>query len=226
MELNRYYTDRLSESDRKNADLLRQKIAEGKREILLPSMETPVPLVCAVERDHPEFFFVNWLQAIRWRQETGGTRVFLAYMYDDAVKRRFREMLQSCADGLAGITKHGKLYAIHSYLALHVSYDSQGLTKPVRSPSMFSAEGPLLDGQGVCEGISKAAVLLARAVGIDCRVVYGRSRRGVAHAWNEFVTEEGHVFSDITYDVGVSPARGFAYFALSRKDMEKDHIFD
>lgn len=87
-----------------------------------------------------------------------------------------------------------KLSKIHDYIALNVIYDSALLQlseDPQYSYSYlsgfrgFNLEGALLDGKAVCDGITKAFMLLARMEGIECIRVTGKNADNVGHAWNK-----------------------------------------
>lgn len=102
-----------------------------------------------------------------------------------------------------------KLSKIHDYIALNVIYDSALLQlseseDPQYSYSYlsgfrgFNLEGALLDGKAVCDGITKAFMLLARMEGIECIRVTGKNAKDVGHAWNKVR------IGDVWYNVDVT----------------------
>lgn len=100
-----------------------------------------------------------------------------------------------------------KLSKIHDYIALNVIYDSALLQlseDPQNSYSYlsgfrgFNLEGALLDGKAVCDGITKAFMLLARMEGIECIRVTGKNAANVGHAWNKVR------IGDVWYNVDVT----------------------
>lgn len=102
-----------------------------------------------------------------------------------------------------------KLSKIHDYIALNVIYDSALLQlseskDPQYSYSYlsgfrgFNLEGALLDGKAVCDGITKAFMLLARMEGIECIRVTGKNADNVGHAWNKVR------IGDVWYNVDVT----------------------
>ena len=102
-----------------------------------------------------------------------------------------------------------KLSKIHDYIALNVIYDSALLQlseDPQYSYSYlsgfrgFNLEGALLDGKAVCDGITKAFMLLARMEGIECIRVTGKNAYNVGHAWNKVKIENTWYNIDVTGD--------------------------
>ena len=98
-----------------------------------------------------------------------------------------------------------KLSKIHDYIALNVIYDS-ALLQDSEDYSYsylsgfrgFNLEGALLDGKAVCDGITKAFMLLARMEGIECIRVTGKNADNVGHAWNKVR------IGDVWYNVDVT----------------------
>lgn len=102
-----------------------------------------------------------------------------------------------------------KLSKIHDYIALNVIYDS-ALLQLSKEPQYsysdlsgfrgFNLEGALLDGKAVCDGITKAFMLLARMEGIECIRVTGKNADNVGHAWNKVKIENTWYNVDVTGD--------------------------
>ena len=102
-----------------------------------------------------------------------------------------------------------KLSKIHDYIALNVIYDSALLQLSEDSQNSYSylsgfrgfnLEGALLDGKAVCDGITKAFMLLARMEGIECIRVTGKNADNVGHAWNKVKIENTWYNIDVTGD--------------------------
>ena len=104
-----------------------------------------------------------------------------------------------------------KLSKIHDYIALNVIYDSALLqlsdSEDPKYPYSylsgfrgFNLEGALLDGKAVCDGITKAFMLLARMEGIECIRVTGKNAENVGHAWNKVKIENTWYNIDVTGD--------------------------
>ena len=94
-----------------------------------------------------------------------------------------------CDDNMNDIEK---LHAIYDWIIENVTYDGTlydrvlGNSSNLKIYKGFFLEGVFEDHRAVCDGISKAFMLLARIEGIECVQVSGVSRSsGVGHAWNK-----------------------------------------
>jgi len=88
------------------------------------------------------------------------------------------------------MTEYEKTLAIYEYLITAVSYDYDAYFNPAsadleKNNTCYYLEGVFEEGRAVCDGKSKAFVLLAGIEGIDCVRAFGSQRSGsVGHAWN------------------------------------------
>jgi len=113
---------------------------------------------------------------------------------------------------------------VHDIIIGNVKYDDSG--KQIDHDAL----GPLLNKSGVCDGISKLAVLVFDRIGIQSKMVVGDLCIGGCnqgpHAWNK-VRIDGEWYNlDITQDLsfsnGIRPFR-YDYFNLSDKEILRDH---
>lgn len=88
--------------------------------------------------------------------------------------------------------EYEKVHAIYDWLVLNVTYDKRlkdyvlGNIQDVRKYRGFYLEGVFLDKRAVCDGISKAFVLMCRIEGIEAIRVTGVAVDGsYNHAWNK-----------------------------------------
>lgn len=103
-------------------------------------------------------------------------------IYNDA-KDVLREIIND------GMTDYDKALAIFEYLIDRVSYDYDAFRAPssddFASNACYYLEGVFEYNRAVCDGKSKAFVLLCRIEGIECVRDWGSSLTGGAgHAWN------------------------------------------
>lgn len=63
----------------------------------------------------------------------------------------------------------------------------------------FSAYGPIVKGEAVCEGYAKSMQLLLNLSGIECMTIRGESE-GVGHMWNVIKIDEEWYHLDSTWD--------------------------
>ena len=106
-------------------------------------------------------------------------------MYDAACAA----LISICDDTFTDIEK---LHAIYDWLIENVTYDNTLLNYVVNNNSDlrkykgFYLEGVFEDRRAVCDGISKAFMVMARIEGIECVQVSGVAKSsGVGHAWNK-----------------------------------------
>lgn len=89
-----------------------------------------------------------------------------------------------------------KAHAIYDWLVYNVYYDydllelsqnSSKTTKELKEYNGFYLEGVFDDGRAVCDGISKAFLLMCGIEGIECVRVTGTTAAGIGHAWNKIL---------------------------------------
>lgn len=125
----------------------------------------------------------------------------------------------------AGQDDFSKLCSFHDALVRKCVY-----TDKAESP--YTAYGCLVEGEAVCEGYSKAFLLLCQRAGIDCIPVFGVTNEdgGTAHMWNK-VRLEGEWYNvDVTWDDPVSSiGEDFVrhdYLCITDDMILTDHTFE
>lgn len=95
-----------------------------------------------------------------------------------------------------------KVKAIYDYLVLNVRYDKTALSSTYTSNWMqykaWYAEGVFDEYRAVCDGISKAFLILCRTENIACVRVTGTSN-GSGHAWNKVYVDGAWWGVDVTH---------------------------
>lgn len=108
---------------------------------------------------------------------------------------------------------HGRVKAIHDFVANHVAYDAVALAEG-RYPDQ-SADTVFRTGLGVCAGYANLAKAVGDASGDHVIVVVGDSRErggdiaGGGHAWNAARINENWYLFDATWDAGHVEGRTF-----------------
>jgi hypothetical protein len=120
-----------------------------------------------------------------WAVEHGYRPIFpmansKAELFYERAKIILREII------LEGMTDYEKALAIYEYLIDAVAYDYDAYySNSDKNNVCYYLEGVFESGRAVCDGKSKAFVLLCGIEGINCLRDYGASRDGGAgHAWN------------------------------------------
>ena len=168
--------------------------------------------------DAPEYVVYNSEQLV-YAVENGfkprfGTLSESAAKHEQDALESAKEVWWRAREILRGINSSDdsdfeKLLAIHDYIALNNIYDSAlyDLSKDEKADAAalsgyrgFNLEGVFIDGKAVCDGITKAFMLLARIEGFECVRITGKNSEGVGHAWNK-VKLDGKLYNvDVTGD--------------------------
>ena len=118
-----------------------------------------------------------------------------------------------------------KALFIHDYLATNCQYSrgcARGETYDKIVHSAYSAlctEG----GVTVCQGYAEAYWLIAKELGLDCRIICSDD---LCHAWNMVKVNGSWYQVDVTWDdnVLIDTSLVYYYFLVSDATMKKDHI--
>lgn len=151
------------------------------------------------------------------------------------------------------MTEIEKIKVIHDYIALTVTYDSELLlisTQEGVDPfdishyRGFYIEGVFEDGKAVCDGITKAFMLMCRIEGIEAIRVSGKSRSWnaelgkyveVGHAWNKVHVDGKWYTIDTTNDDSILSIGGIdtdyevlnhQFFMVSDASIASSHVED
>ncbi len=180
--------------------------------------------------DHPEAFYLkaNYSSYVVEGILQNYGYVRLNYTEDDVEKikdelNKVAEKLSEYVDGLEGKTEFEKEVIIHDRLSYDVVYSD--LEEFPRE--YHTAEGPLLEGIGVCDGFAKALQLAYNKAGIDSIIVLGVINE--PHAWNLVKIENEWYHVDLTSSHSVYADTGVVnhgYFNLNDENMKKFATMD
>ncbi len=173
----------------------------------------------ALIEDDPSLFYVDSAITVK----TMGDMVELQFKYNrylkdkdgyyqrmkDVAKKVYETRVRNCT------TVYDAELAIHDYLVQTVTYDKTddvGAHSPV---------GPLLDGRGVCEGISEAFCFIASACGIKTSMMSGMLGNE-RHRWNILEIDGQRYHLDVTSDLGGL----HAFFNCNDEKIRQTHSFE
>ncbi|MBD5128929.1 MAG: hypothetical protein HDT43_03240 [Ruminococcaceae bacterium] len=114
-----------------------------------------------------------------------------------------------------------RLKYIHDWLVNNTTYTNNG------TASRNEADGPMVYGQAVCEGYSKAFMYLAQSLGYECVCVAGYADGD--HMWNMVKMGGNWYHVDVTWDDPISssgPMLRYNYFLVSDSTIGRDHRLD
>ncbi len=180
--------------------------------------------------DHPEAFYLkaNYSSYVIEGITQNYGYVRLNYTEDDVEIMRdevnkVSDKISQYIEGLDGKTEFEKEVIIHDRLSYDVVYSD--LDEFPRE--YHTAEGPLLEGIGVCDGFAKALQLVYNKAGIDSIIVLGVLDE--PHAWNLVKIENEWYHVDLTSSHSVYGDTGVVnhgYFNLSDEKMKKFATMD
>lgn len=134
------------------------------------------------------------------------------------VKSVVAEANKSCA------TQYDKVIYFHDYIVKNCVYDNEN-----QGVDVASAYGCLINKKAVCEGYSKAMMLLCNEAGIKCTLVTGNVQRNgedLGHMWNMINIDGVWAHVDVTWDDVVVNDENlccYSYFGLTDRQILTDH---
>ncbi len=138
--------------------------------------------------------------------------------------RLVRDEAEAVCSRAEGLTDYEKVKYFHDALVSRCSYTYEG-------DNVYSAYGCLVEGNAVCEGYSKAFLLLCQLADIQCIPIIGTSvtdGEEEPHMWNKVMLDGNWYNVDVTWDDPISDLGDdyvrYDYFCVSDKDMAADHI--
>lgn len=116
-----------------------------------------------------------------------------------------------------------RLKYIHDWLVNNTDYVKSN------AASRNEADGPVVYGQAVCEGYSKAFMYLAQSMGYECVCVAGYAQGD--HMWNMVKVGGEWYHVDVTWDDPIPLGGGGSilrhnYFLISDSTIRNDHSLD
>jgi len=119
-----------------------------------------------------------------------------------------------------------KEIAIHNYIIRNVKYDYENYLKGAVTKDSYNAYGALVDGTAVCQGYAESMKFLLNMVGIECKLVFGKTYE--EHAWCLVKIDGNYYHVDITWDDSINDedSVSYSYFNMSDDELVKDHTWD
>ena len=142
-------------------------------------------------------------------QEADGSYTVTAAYYttaeqEAAVADYVTEVLAACTETNA----EPVAYYLYNYLCDNVQFDLENLYDETVLLK-YTAYGAVSEGKAVCQGFAQLYYRLARAAGLDCRIVTG-TRAGENHAWN--IIKIGEYWYHVDAACGAQMADNTGYF--------------
>lgn len=183
----------------------------------------------AFDYDNPQFFALANGYAYLYYPSTGiVTTITLKYSRTAVQETTLRSSFNASAEGALTAARalssdYEKLKYIHDWIVNRTDYILNG---PVYKSE---ADGPIIYGQALCEGYSKAFMYLAQSLGFDCICIVGTANGG-AHMWNMVKLNGLWYHVDTTFDDPImsdgSRTLTHNYFLKSTSEISRTHSID
>ncbi len=152
-----------------------------------------------VLNDHPLLFWADPSLATTFDGHETRVRFKANSLYDSRceISERLESACDSVRDAICSdaADDYSISLAVHDHLASSVEYEDMG-------EMGHCAAGPLLEGKGVCEGISEAYSLLMCSMGVKCTKIDGHFYDSdVGHSWNIAYIDGRPYHTDVTSDL-------------------------
>lgn len=180
----------------------------------------------------PEIDYIDTNYSVQVDADGYASAVFVTYTKtaeDSAMRRMLTNQAidRICAEITPTWTDFQKYRHIHDAIVNNcLYYEADG--------DCYTAYGCLVGGNAVCEGYSKALMMLCDRVDIPCLPVVGQginedgSSQG--HIWNKVMLDGCWYASDITWDDPVFESSEdylrYDYFSVTDEEMARNHIQD
>lgn len=143
---------------------------------------------------------------------------------EDELNRKIDEVITSLE--LDGKTNYEKVKAVHDWIAKNVIYDRAHL-EDNSYPLKQTAYAAMINGTSVCQGYATLFYKMMLKLGIDCRIITGRSHNE-SHAWNIVKICDRYYYIDCTWDSNYLEQGGpiDTFFLKSAATFGSDHFTD
>lgn len=182
--------------------------------------------------DHPEVFWID--NYFGYHSSKNKTYVeCYSVLSGNQCELYIKSFNEALSEMLSGITSADGEYEreklLHDKLLDKCSY-KKGVDSIDDGWQYFSAYGAVVEGQAVCEGYSKAMMLLLRLAGVDSVTVrgMGEGEENVPerHMWNLVNIGDKWYQLDSTWDDSDGTDHGYDFFNLTAESMGTDHTPD
>ena len=200
---------------------------------LLPSFAVPTAdmqqlseIFFFLRLDCPEIFYVSDFSCRRF-PGAEGLEFVPVYLFpkkqilekQKALEARVTRLLRPAQS----LNAAEKQQFVHDFICRNVRYDK------LKKPYSHEILGPLEQGVGVCEGISKTVKLLCGRLGLPCIIALSGNNpeKGIRyrHVWNMVCRDGQYYHMDVTFDNSLSreDCIRYDYYNINDAQLFRDH---
>lgn len=200
-----YYKENLSREERNAYEIIKEGMCNFDRRITLGTISSKncESIFNAILLDMPMLFHVNGSAVVEMGRKTC---LMPKYIISSAEYQRYK---MECARALQQLCGNGRGSAWDKVLALHGNFISC-ITYGDTKQGAHDIVGPLLQNEGVCDGIAKSVKATCDFMNIPCIIIRGEARKEEgsigSHAWNAIMIDREWRFFDFTFDITLNPS--------------------
>lgn len=228
----KFYRSILTNHEKKIYDQVYEAIMNCKNMISIAGFlpDQSKKIINAVLSDNPMFFHVD---SFRFSETSIACILYPIYRITEMQYRAYVSQLKNAVYAYVNQSRDQGGVALTVVQRLHDSF-SRDIRYCDDGMVAHTVIGPLLNQQGVCEGIAKSVKLICDHLRIPSTVISGTAlsqKLGVweSHAWNMIKVDGSWRYFDFTYDLTLNttnPCQSivrYDYFALSFDEISSDH---
>lgn len=222
----KWFYNQISDKQKIAYERLYNAISEQRKKIDVSDLDMDLEDLKAVcfsyEKDNPGFITTYWeYSAEYYGTESNADVQTIVAVYDPSADGA---RLKAAADSVLAEAKklpddYRRLKYVHDWISENTVYNDSGKYHTKR------ADGPLLHGEAICSGYSKALMYFAQELGIPCLCIEGYTKE--EHMWNMVKLDGSWYHVDMTYDDPITSsganALRYDYFLVSDSTIRKDH---
>ncbi len=222
MNLNTFYYDLLSESNKRIYRVLVAGFKQYKQKIFIGTNVLPEDAYRAILLDLPELYYLpsefivcNYTFIIKYQ-----------YTIDEI--SRYNKLIQHESMSILSVGVNKATTRVHNYLIQNIKYCKDLAIIKNAGQDIVSS---LIYKKSVCAGIAKSMVYLLRKAGIQCAVVEGSAKNELneeeSHAWCVVRLNGENYHIDPTYDLTITekhfPRPRYDYFLVTDRQIAITH---
>lgn len=206
-----------------------QKTAQGYSptgQISIPSRLTEAQIrvtMTAYLDDHPQVFWIANVYSYGYQGNNTILQLYSVLTQSEcnaavaALNGKVQSILQAMP---VGLNEFGREEYLFHAIADICTYDDAAVTDQSRWQS-FTAYGALVGGTAVCEGYSRAMLLLSGYAGLQSVLIRGTGD-GVAHMWNGMLIDGNWYHLDLTWSDSTKLI--YNYFNVNDQTLKLTHV--
>jgi hypothetical protein len=173
--------------------------------------------------DHPEVFWVANAYSYGYRGNETVVQLYSELTQSEcnaailAFNGKVQSIVQSIPSGLSEFDREEYLF---DYITRNCAYDNAALSDSGDWKS-YTSYGTLIEGKAVCEGYSRAMLLLCGHTGLSAGLIRGTGG-GVAHMWNGIKIDGNWYHIDLTWCDSTKLI--YNYFNINDQTIKLTHM--